>query len=225
MKHFKIAVLRSVRDLLPRSQGRGGRAVRRHGPGRARRRRPDGRRRPRHGRQAGLGGEHPGGGTGRRLCARVAYCELDHASQPRSRTGTRQTRCRNSPSQLDADAVMRDVDVEPAELADATKSQRRLRHPDRHGLDLFLKAIGRNSFALTSTVSAAKAGGNAQSLNVMFVLDATGSMGDADSNCTGVPGFNDQRRPQEDPDPLPVRALFDPERAEGDADVARQGRA
>ena len=33
-----------------------------------------------------------------------------------------------------------------------------------------------------------KAGGNAKPLNVMFVLDATGSMGDADSNCT-VPGF------------------------------------
>jgi Flp pilus assembly protein TadG len=58
----------------------------------------------------------------------------------------------------------------------------------------FLKAIGRSSFALSSTVSAAKAGGNAQSLNVMFVLDATGSMGDTDSNCTGVPGISSPTR-------------------------------
>jgi Flp pilus assembly protein TadG len=58
----------------------------------------------------------------------------------------------------------------------------------------FLKALGRSSFTLTSTVSAAKAGGNAQSLNVMFVLDATGSMGDTDSNCTGVPGISSPSR-------------------------------
>lgn len=48
----------------------------------------------------------------------------------------------------------------------------------------FLKAVGRESFTLTSTATAAKAGGNAKSLNVMFVLDATGSMSDTDSNCT-----------------------------------------
>ncbi len=58
----------------------------------------------------------------------------------------------------------------------------------------FLKALGRDSFALHSTASAAKAGGNAQSLNVMFVLDATGSMSDADSNCTGVPGISNPTR-------------------------------
>ena len=58
----------------------------------------------------------------------------------------------------------------------------------------FLKALGRSSFTLTSTVRAAKAGGNAQSLNVMFVLDATGSMGDTDSNCTGVPGISSPTR-------------------------------
>ena len=58
----------------------------------------------------------------------------------------------------------------------------------------FLKALGRDSFTLTSTVSAAKAGGNAQSLNVMFVLDATGSMSDTDSNCTGVPGISSPTR-------------------------------
>ncbi|SEN78427.1 Flp pilus assembly protein TadG [Rhodospirillales bacterium URHD0017] len=58
----------------------------------------------------------------------------------------------------------------------------------------FLKALGRNSFTLSSTVKAAKAGGNAQSLNVMFVLDATGSMGDTDSNCTGVPGISSPSR-------------------------------
>ncbi len=48
----------------------------------------------------------------------------------------------------------------------------------------FLKAIGRENFTLTSTATAAKAGGNAKSLNVMFVLDATGSMSDTDNNCT-----------------------------------------
>lgn len=48
----------------------------------------------------------------------------------------------------------------------------------------FLKALGRENFTLTSTATAAKAGGNAKSLNVMFVLDATGSMSDTDSNCT-----------------------------------------
>ena len=58
----------------------------------------------------------------------------------------------------------------------------------------FLKAIGRDSFNLSSTVAAAKAGGNAQSLNVMFVLDATGSMSDSDSNCTGVPGISSPTR-------------------------------
>src|SRR5258708_1998848 len=53
----------------------------------------------------------------------------------------------------------------------------------------FLKAIGLTSITLTSTSGAAKAGGTAVPLNVMFVLDATGSMGDADSGCT-VPGIS-----------------------------------
>jgi Flp pilus assembly protein TadG len=57
----------------------------------------------------------------------------------------------------------------------------------------FLGAFGRDSFTLTSTATAAKAGGNAQSLNVMFVLDATGSMGDTDTNCT-VPGVSSPSR-------------------------------
>lgn len=57
----------------------------------------------------------------------------------------------------------------------------------------FLKAMGKTSFALSSTVAAAKAGGNAKPLNVMFVLDATGSMGSTDSNCT-VPGFSKPTR-------------------------------
>ncbi len=51
----------------------------------------------------------------------------------------------------------------------------------------FLKAVGMTSVTLTSTKKAAKAGGATTPLNVMFVLDATGSMGDSDSNCT-VPG-------------------------------------
>ena len=53
----------------------------------------------------------------------------------------------------------------------------------------FLGAFGRSSFTLSSAASAAKAGGTAQPLNVMFVLDATGSMGDEDTNCT-VPGVS-----------------------------------
>jgi Flp pilus assembly protein TadG len=53
----------------------------------------------------------------------------------------------------------------------------------------FLKAVGFSSITLTSTSSAAKAGGTAVPLNVMFVLDATGSMGDTDSGCT-VPGIS-----------------------------------
>jgi Flp pilus assembly protein TadG len=53
-----------------------------------------------------------------------------------------------------------------------------------------LGALGRSSFELTTTSTAIKAGGNAKPLNVMFVLDATGSMGSDDSNCI-VPGFND----------------------------------
>ncbi len=57
----------------------------------------------------------------------------------------------------------------------------------------FLKAVGFPSITLTSTSSAAKAGGTAVPLNVMFVLDATGSMNDADSGCT-VPGISHPTR-------------------------------
>jgi Flp pilus assembly protein TadG len=53
----------------------------------------------------------------------------------------------------------------------------------------FLRAVGFPTIALTSTASAAKAGGSAIPLNVMFVLDATQSMNDTDSGCTGVPGI------------------------------------
>jgi Flp pilus assembly protein TadG len=53
----------------------------------------------------------------------------------------------------------------------------------------FLKAFGFPTITLTSTASAAKAGGSAIPLNVMFVLDATQSMNDTDSGCTGVPGI------------------------------------
>jgi Flp pilus assembly protein TadG len=53
----------------------------------------------------------------------------------------------------------------------------------------FFKAFGIPSITLASTSSAAKAGGTAVPLNVMFVLDATGSMGDADSGCT-IPGLS-----------------------------------
>jgi Flp pilus assembly protein TadG len=52
----------------------------------------------------------------------------------------------------------------------------------------FLKAVGISSVTLTSSSSASKAGGTAVPLNVMFVLDATGSMNSADAGCT-VPGI------------------------------------
>lgn len=58
----------------------------------------------------------------------------------------------------------------------------------------FLGAFGRSSFTLTSTASAAKSGGTAQPLNIMFVLDATGSMRDADSGCGTVPGISSPSR-------------------------------
>jgi Flp pilus assembly protein TadG len=57
----------------------------------------------------------------------------------------------------------------------------------------FLKALGMSSVTLTSTKKASKAGGATTPLNVMFVLDGTGSMGDADSNCT-VPGKSNPTR-------------------------------
>jgi Flp pilus assembly protein TadG len=57
----------------------------------------------------------------------------------------------------------------------------------------FLKAVGFPSITLTSTSSAAKAGGTAVPLNVMFVLDATGSMNSADAGCT-VPGITHPTR-------------------------------
>lgn len=57
----------------------------------------------------------------------------------------------------------------------------------------FLKALGMPSVTLTSTKKASKAGGATTPLNVMFVLDATGSMGSTDSNCT-VPGKSNPTR-------------------------------
>lgn len=48
----------------------------------------------------------------------------------------------------------------------------------------FLKAFGYSSFTIGATASAAKAGGAGTPLNVMFILDATGSMGSTDGNCT-----------------------------------------
>jgi Flp pilus assembly protein TadG len=57
----------------------------------------------------------------------------------------------------------------------------------------FLKAVGISSITLTSSASASKAGGTAVPLNVMFVLDATGSMNSADAGCT-VPGISHPSR-------------------------------
>jgi len=47
----------------------------------------------------------------------------------------------------------------------------------------FLKAFGFSSFSLSSTASAAMAGGNPKSLNIMFIMDATGSMSNSEPGC------------------------------------------
>jgi hypothetical protein len=57
----------------------------------------------------------------------------------------------------------------------------------------FAKVLGFNSFTLGSSATAATSGGNAKSLNVMFVLDTTQSMNSADSGCT-VPGISKPSR-------------------------------
>ncbi len=59
----------------------------------------------------------------------------------------------------------------------------------------FLKAFGFPSFTLASTAAAAKAGGVATPLNVMFVLNSTQSMNTADTGCT-VPGVKAPTRYQ-----------------------------
>ncbi|MCF8532752.1 MAG: VWA domain-containing protein [Reyranella sp.] len=53
----------------------------------------------------------------------------------------------------------------------------------------FLKAFGVQSLTLSSTKTASKAGGDAKPLHVIFVLDATGSMGSTDTGCS-IPGNN-----------------------------------
>jgi Flp pilus assembly protein TadG len=57
----------------------------------------------------------------------------------------------------------------------------------------FLKAVGVSSMTVSATASAAKAGGTVKPFNIMFVLDATGSMSSTDSGCT-VPGISSPSR-------------------------------
>jgi len=57
----------------------------------------------------------------------------------------------------------------------------------------FLKAVGVSSMTVSATASAAKAGGTIKPFNIMFVLDATGSMSSTDSGCT-VPGISSPSR-------------------------------
>jgi Flp pilus assembly protein TadG len=57
----------------------------------------------------------------------------------------------------------------------------------------FLKTVGITSLSLSATKTASKAGGTAIPLNVMFVLDGTGSMGNSDGSCT-VPGKSSPSR-------------------------------
>ena len=51
----------------------------------------------------------------------------------------------------------------------------------------FLKALGKTSFDLSSTVAVARAGGETPRLNLMIVLDVTGSMWSEDPTCK-IPG-------------------------------------
>jgi Flp pilus assembly protein TadG len=57
----------------------------------------------------------------------------------------------------------------------------------------FVKAFGYPTFTISASASAAKAGGAGVPLNVMFILDSTGSMGSTDSNCT-VPNVKSPTR-------------------------------
>lgn len=59
----------------------------------------------------------------------------------------------------------------------------------------FLKLFGISQFTLTSSATAAMAGGAGTPMQVMFVLDSTASMNNADSSCT-VPGISKPTRYQ-----------------------------
>jgi Flp pilus assembly protein TadG len=59
----------------------------------------------------------------------------------------------------------------------------------------FLKSFGFPSFSLAATSAAAKAGGQGTPMNVMFVLDSTGSMNTADTGCT-ISGIKNPTRYQ-----------------------------
>jgi len=59
----------------------------------------------------------------------------------------------------------------------------------------FLKGFGFPAFSLASTSAAAKAGGQGTPMNVMFVLDSTGSMNTADTGCT-ISGIRNPTRYQ-----------------------------
>ena len=59
----------------------------------------------------------------------------------------------------------------------------------------FLKLFGISQFTLTSSATAAMAGGAGTPMQVMFVLDSTASMNSADSACT-VPGISNPSRYQ-----------------------------
>jgi Flp pilus assembly protein TadG len=48
----------------------------------------------------------------------------------------------------------------------------------------FLKAFGVSTMNVSASAVAAKGGGNAKALNIMFIVDATGSMSNTDANCT-----------------------------------------
>ena len=57
----------------------------------------------------------------------------------------------------------------------------------------FLKAFGVATMNVSASAVAAKGGGNAEPLNIMFIVDATGSMSTTDTGCT-VPGMSSVTR-------------------------------
>ena len=120
-----------------------------------------------------------GGGDGRRLRAAV-----DHGQYHRYRRGHGvafgQSRAKRDDHQQHADAFMRYSDDESAECNGSNPNVVTVTQTGT--VDTYFSVrFGRSLFTLTSTATAARAGGNAKSLNVMFVIDATRSMGDADS--------------------------------------------
>ena len=60
----------------------------------------------------------------------------------------------------------------------------------------FARLVGINSFTVSATAAASRSGGASAPLNVMFILDSTGSMGQADDTGCVVPGVSSPTKHQ-----------------------------